>query len=233
MAYSGPHLIAIGVAALAGAGVGGFRTRCLSRRLDAAERAASTDPLTGLANRTGLRRDFQRLVARSEPDEQLGLVLLDLNHFKPINDRYGHETGDRVLAEIGERLQHLRVHGQHVSAARLGGDEFVVVFVTGGTGAAERVTADAARAIEGAVERPVVVGTTSIQLRVSAGIASCPVRAAGLRDLLTQADAAMYRVKRNGSRPQAVRSDVRIDTMQRAAMSEKSGFRTVGSLEYR
>lgn len=199
MGYAGHHLVAIGVAAVAGAGVSGFRTRSLVRRLNAAERAATTDPLTGLANRVGLRREFEGLVAQSDPYEHVGLVLLDLNDFKMINDTYGHEVGDRLLVTVGSRLARLSVRGRVVCASRLGGDEFVIVFAYGRDSASAELMTSAAAAAGGAVGLPLEVGPVRIEPRASMGTAYAPAVRASLREMLAEADAAMYRAKRGAS----------------------------------
>lgn len=199
MRYPGRHLVAIGVAAVARARVSGLRTRSLVWRLNAAERAASTDPLTGLANRAGLHREFQRLVAQSDPSEHLGLVLLDFNDFEVINDTYGHEVGDRLLVNVGYRLARLRVQGRVVSASRLGGDEFVIVFASGLGSSSAEVGRSVAQAVGGAIGRPLKVGLVRIEPCASMGTAHPPAARARLRQMLAESDAAMYRSKRDGS----------------------------------
>ncbi|MGH2602179.1 MAG: GGDEF domain-containing protein [Dehalococcoidia bacterium] len=119
----------VGLTAVAGAGIERLRTRALIRRLAVAEHAATTDPLTGLANRTGLRREFERLRARADVRRrQVVLILLTWMASSRSTTTFGHGTGDRVLVEVADRLTRFRPHGRSVLAARLGGDEFVVVF---------------------------------------------------------------------------------------------------------
>lgn len=86
--------------------------------VEAATVAIATDPLTGLANRRGLLRHYEE----SERGRPHGVALIDCDHFKRINDRYGHDVGDEVLVAIGTGLK-----GENVFAARLGGEEFVVL----------------------------------------------------------------------------------------------------------
>ncbi len=86
--------------------------------VEAATLAIATDPLTGLANRRGLLRHYEE----SERGRPHGVALIDCDHFKRINDRYGHDVGDEVLVAIGRGLK-----GENVFAARLGGEEFVVL----------------------------------------------------------------------------------------------------------
>lgn len=86
--------------------------------VEAATLAIATDPLTGLANRRGLLRHYEE----GEHGRPHGVALIDCDHFKRINDRYGHDVGDEVLVAIGRGLK-----GENVFAARLGGEEFVVL----------------------------------------------------------------------------------------------------------
>ncbi|MQA63907.1 MAG: diguanylate cyclase, partial [Actinophytocola sp.] len=97
----------------------------LRRRINAAERAAMTDPLTGVANRAGLERDFTELVVAARQTEHVVAVLIDLNGFKGVNDAHGHGTGDQLLVHVARRLLRVRIDGRPVNVARLGGDEFV------------------------------------------------------------------------------------------------------------
>jgi diguanylate cyclase (GGDEF)-like protein len=91
----------------------------------AARREASTDALTGLVNRHGLKRQLQIRADRGQP---YTIYFIDLNGFKPVNDTYGHRAGDQLLAYLGRRLG--TQFSGHV-VARLGGDEFVVVAAGG------------------------------------------------------------------------------------------------------
>lgn len=187
--------VALCAAALAGAGVSQWRTRDLTARLAAAEQAAMTDVLTGLGNRAGLTREFERAVASAAPGSLVVLVLLDLDNLKEVNDGYGHDAGDRLLVAVGRRLGRLRVLHQKVFAARLGGDEFVVLF------RADRQTLS--RAAVGVVNRdvarcvgaPVAIETTWVCPRASVGTAYADTEDADLPTLLAEADQAMYRAK--------------------------------------
>lgn len=186
---------AVGVAALAGVGVGEIRAWGLARRLKAAERAATTDPLTKLANRAGLERDFARLVARPKSGELVVLVLLDLNDFKLINDTYGHAGGDRFLVGVAGRLARLRAPARLVCASRLGGDEFVLVFASV-TRDPKALLASVTRTVGAAMDLPVSAGTAWLHPRASLGAACSRASCSRLYDLLAAADKAMYRVKR-------------------------------------
>ena len=145
------------------------------------------DPLTGLANRAFFHEQLQQATAlRKQDGEQTALLFIDLNHFKEVNDRFGHDMGDAVLARLGRRIQHGVRAGD--AAARLGGDEFAVV-LSSVTEAAEAAKA-AERLLERIVEQ-IDLGAEVVAVAASIGIA--------LGDepevLLKEADAAMYRAK--------------------------------------
>jgi diguanylate cyclase (GGDEF)-like protein len=95
-------------------------------RLDQLESLSVTDELTGLHNRRGFRRELSKALARADRDGETGILLLvDLDHFKPINDTYGHHAGDAVLVAVGRVLNTaIRTND---ATARLGGDEFAVL----------------------------------------------------------------------------------------------------------
>ncbi|HET7452127.1 MAG TPA: diguanylate cyclase [Thermoanaerobaculia bacterium] len=156
---------------------------------------AATDPLTGLPNRRAFDVNLQREVegARRHGDA-LSLVLLDVDEFKPVNDRFGHDVGDEVLREIGRRLRLSCRTGDTV--ARIGGEEFALILTrTGGEGAvsvAERTRA----AISGS---PAATSVGALSVTVSAGIASAggPI-AFDPQELYRAADDALYEAKRAG-----------------------------------
>lgn len=98
-----------------------------SKRIRYLESLSVTDELTGLLNRRGFDAEFSRAMARADRSKENGLlVLCDLDHFKAINDTYGHLAGDAVLSAIGGKLS--RNTRQHDAVARIGGDEFAVLF---------------------------------------------------------------------------------------------------------
>ncbi|MBV8490904.1 MAG: diguanylate cyclase [Candidatus Eremiobacteraeota bacterium] len=152
---------------------------------------AFQDPLTGLANRAVLEMQFAGAVARARrANGVFALYYVDLDRFKPINDRYGHEAGDEVLKEVARRLS-LAVRGEDV-VARVGGDEFVIV----------QHAADE-RAVSALRERLQAAFVDDVQLRngvavnvgASAGLASYPADGEDLPSLLKVADARMYGAK--------------------------------------
>lgn len=155
---------------------------------------AHTDALTGLPNRRGLNEALLPRLARGHPDGALlALYMLDLDGFKPVNDRLGHDAGDSLLVQVAHRLRTPLRGGDIV--ARLGGDEFVVV-VDG-----LRTEADA-RAVGGklleAFEQPFDVAGQRCRVGLTIGYAIAPVDGNDAVDLLKRADAAMYAGKQGG-----------------------------------
>ncbi|MDA0182352.1 bifunctional diguanylate cyclase/phosphodiesterase [Solirubrobacter phytolaccae] len=146
-------------------------------------RQAVTDELTGLANR---RRFNQHLATAFAADEPFGLLVIDLNRFKALNDGLGHHVGDRLLVDFGRRLTAALPDARLV--ARIGGDEFAVL-TDGG------IEAAAAR-IEAALSEPFVLDGLELHMGASLGGALAPEHAATPVELLQRADSAMYDAKR-------------------------------------
>lgn len=164
------------------------------RRLaDDLRRQALTDPLTGLGNRTLLDDRLAHALARAaRTGALLGLLFVDLDGFKKINDRHGHAAGDHVLREIGLRLTEAARHSDTV--ARVGGDEFVLLCEGLRD---EQEAADVAARIRQTVARPVLLGTAEYTLGASVGVAfPQPGDSSDGQALLKRADAAMYKAKR-------------------------------------
>ena len=150
--------------------------------------AASTDRLTGLANRRALEADFRREAARAaRTGESIAIVLIDLNRFKDINDVYGHEAGDTALVGVAERMR--RVLRTMDVAARIGGDEFLLLLPTADT---DTATAVALRLTESAGTRD----DGSMPVGLSFGVAACEGGVESLDDLMRRADQALYTAKR-------------------------------------
>ena len=155
--------------------------------------AATHDMLTGLGNRALLDLRLAEAVAGSVEGRPCALLLADLDGFKAINDRLGHQAGDMLLREVGHRLGNI-VRGTDL-AARFGGDEFAVVM----PGLTDPAMAEKiARRIMDEMEAPVLVGGHNIMPRLSIGIAHCPLDALDARGLMYAADQAMYEAKRQG-----------------------------------
>jgi diguanylate cyclase (GGDEF)-like protein/PAS domain S-box-containing protein len=153
--------------------------------------AAYHDDLTGLPNRRLFRERLQQALDQAEQTgDQVGLLILDLDDFKQINDRSGHNAGDRLLRAFGERLARL-VPPESI-AARLGGDEFAVI-VTDISGEAEVVAT--ARAIQTGMREPLRLTTGAQECRTSIGGAISGSSGATAEDLLKRADLALYSCK--------------------------------------
>ncbi|MGH3244777.1 MAG: diguanylate cyclase domain-containing protein [Trebonia sp.] len=154
---------------------------------------AMHDPLTGLPNRAAV---FGRLAAALESggDTSAGLCYLDLDGFKAINDRYGHEAGDELLVTVARRIaETARAHG--ALAGRIGGDEFVVVTeVSPGIGGMITL----ATAILGEVSRPVSLRAGRVHVSACAGLAECAAGSPASATLIADADAALYQAKSSG-----------------------------------
>lgn len=154
---------------------------------------ARSDALTGLNNRLSLREGFDRFVAQAGPDDILAVHCLDLDRFKPVNDRYGHPAGDALLRAVSNRLNGLLRQGD--IAARLGGDEFVILQ----TGARHPGEADMlARRIMREIARPFSVEEHRITIGTSVGYALFPDHGTDLDTLIARADEALCRIKREG-----------------------------------
>jgi diguanylate cyclase len=159
--------------------------------------AAAQDPLTGLANRRRLYEYGAEVLARRPARGIIGLLLVDLNHFKEVNDTLGHSAGDKVLVEVAQRLRDAAQAAQSDDlVARLGGDEFAVLFV--GL-PAPAMALHRAQQLLAALNPPVELDGMRITVEASAGVATGPSRG-GVVELLRRADVAMYRAKREGLR---------------------------------
>ncbi len=159
------------------------------------QHVAAIDPLTGLYNRRfGLERlsqEFSRSVRSNEP---LGLVLFDIDKFKPVNDTYGHQTGDLVLRDVADGVKAVLREGD--TLMRYGGEEFLAVL----PGAGEADVRSLGERIRRVVESSVVIdGSVEIRVTVSLGAASFPTSdVTDIDDLIRKADAAMYNSKTAG-----------------------------------
>jgi diguanylate cyclase (GGDEF)-like protein/PAS domain S-box-containing protein len=160
------------------------------------QHAADHDPLTGLANR---RRFGQVVHDELERRRPTAVLFLDLDRFKPVNDRHGHAFGDRLLTVVADRLR--SVVREPDVGARLGGDEFAVLLpdtdLDTATAIAERIHA--------VVRAPVRIDDVTVEVDASIGVAADDLGGAG-RDLLRDADLAMYAAKQSG-RSQVRRAD--------------------------
>jgi len=149
------------------------------------------DPLTGLPNRRLLLERLEHALSRLSRGTPSALLYIDLDGFKTLNDSYGHEAGDQLLVHVAGQLTAATRADDTV--ARLGGDEFVVLCEDSSIEAAEVVAARIAQALR----VPVMVADRTIAVTASIGVAAA--RAShGAMELLSDADAAMYRAKNLG-----------------------------------
>lgn len=157
------------------------------------EKAAHEDPLTLLANRLRLQSCAGHLLEDQPERRDLALLIIDLNHFKEVNETLGHSAGDRLLVEVAKRLS--RAARQTDLVARLGGDEFAVLF----TALSEQADPIAlATTVLSVLDAPIDLDGMSIGIEASAGIAISLGMNGGVHELLRRADVAMYQAKRTG-----------------------------------
>lgn len=155
--------------------------------------AATHDPLTLLGNRRGLSEELGRVLGRiPRTGTRIGILALDLDGLKPINDGFGHATGDQVLVSVGQRLRAAVRRDDPI--ARVGGDEFVVVLV--GVHNHEQV-AHLAEKIRNELSREIVVDDVPVRVTVSIGAVLAEEEEAA-SSLLRRADAALYEAKQSG-----------------------------------
>jgi diguanylate cyclase (GGDEF)-like protein/PAS domain S-box-containing protein len=158
-------------------------------------RLAHFDSLTGLPNRSL----FTQLLARSltqaqRCDRSLAVLFIDLDGFKLINDTYGHDAGDAVLAELAGRL-HRNMREGDDTLGRLGGDEFVLLIESYED---ERQLLEVARKVVETIARPLLIGAATHVVTASVGIAAFPEDGRSARELINCADQAMYQAKEAG-----------------------------------
>jgi diguanylate cyclase (GGDEF)-like protein/PAS domain S-box-containing protein len=156
------------------------------------ERQALTDPLTGMANRRAFMRHLHALV-NDPASPPAGLMLVELDHFKSVNDRYGHLFGDEMLKQVGRRLR--RVLREHDVLARYGGDEIAMIFFDL---SAEQAMVIAERLRAAISSEPFKYGNAIANLTVSIGIALFPYHGHTTDELIAEADRAMYAAKLEG-----------------------------------
>jgi len=158
------------------------------------ERMAHTDPLTGLPNRRGLDLALQDALAQVTPSQGLAVYVIDLDGFKAVNDRLGHDAGDALLAQAAARLR-ARLRGRDI-VARLGGDEFVVLAQSiGNEAVAWRLGEKLVEAFEDPFE---LQEGHACRVGLTVGFALAPQDGVQAADLLKRADAAMYTGKQAG-----------------------------------
>ncbi|WP_375740542.1 histidine kinase N-terminal 7TM domain-containing protein [Pseudomonas boanensis] len=170
------------------------RLRTITRLHEQMQEQALCDPLTGLYNRRYLNDFFGRELARSQREHTpIALALIDLDHFKQLNDRYGHLVGDDVLKAVAGHLSH-NLRGSD-AVFRIGGEEFLLI-LPGATGDEAYARLDGLCGSLAASPLSTRDGPVSVTL--SAGVAVWPTQGQALEELMQVADAALYEAKRNG-----------------------------------
>ncbi|MBK5221299.1 MAG: EAL domain-containing protein [Acidimicrobiia bacterium] len=152
------------------------------------------DALTGLPNRVLLNDRLRKGLSRAQRNgEPMAIMIMDLNHFKEVNDTLGHHSGDALLSEIAQRLRDSLREADTI--ARLGGDEFAILLTTDATRSGATAVAEKLARL---VEKPVDIDGVSIQVSASIGLAFYPEHADDADGLARRADVAMYVAKRTG-----------------------------------
>jgi diguanylate cyclase (GGDEF)-like protein len=178
-------------------------------------RLAQIDPLTALWTRPHFTQQAAAMLATAERQAQpMALVLVDLDHFSNVNSRYGHLSGDRVLGDVGRALLEMQGTGTHFG--RLGGEEFAVLLP--GAGLDEGLAfAERCRAAIATLRVLALDGRTTITLTASFGVVSTTAAGHSLRQLLANADQALYRAKSAGRNRVAAAVVVPIASAEAAA----------------
>jgi diguanylate cyclase (GGDEF)-like protein len=213
-----------------GAAIGRSITYAVERKAQEMELAhqAMHDSLTGLPNRTLFLDRLKHAVMRAKRHHTLmGVMFLDLDDFKPVNDTHGHEVGDRLLVALAGRLQDgLRASD---TAARFGGDEFMILCEDV---ADEQDIVNIAQRILDAIDKPFVIGQERLQVRASMGIAITDGKEDSAESLIRNADSAMYGAKKQRTSYEVFDDGMRIRVHERVETErqlrravEEGGFR--------
>lgn len=182
------------------------------------QQLAHFDPLTGLANRVELAARLDESLRANRQSEQLmAVVYLDLDGFKPINDRWGHDAGDRLLTLVAKRLQHAMRTNDCV--ARFGGDEFVLLI----NRLHSRAECEASlQRIMASIARPYSLDGEHVQVTASIGYTLHPEDNSDADTLIRHADQAMYQAKENGrNRMQAFDCSVKRRQHEQQAQNQR------------
>jgi diguanylate cyclase (GGDEF)-like protein len=164
--------------------------------VDKLQHKASHDALTGLLNRVGFRQQIDRVLAGARRrDEQVGLLFIDLDDFKKVNDVYGHEAGDELIRKAALRLEAITRASDEI--ARLGGDEFAIVL----SDVREEQVREAENRVRAAFVEPFLLDDVAISVSTSVGGGLWPEHGRTVQELVRHADAAMYEDKAKGRRP--------------------------------
>ncbi len=166
----------------------------LKSAYDQLEQMAFYDTLTGLANRRLFRNRLEHMLSNiSRSGSSVALILIDLDHFKHVNDSMGHDSGDALLAVVSERLKHCVRFTDTV--ARLGGDEFAIILPNVPD---TLMVSSIAEKILHALSRPLLIDDQEIAISASLGISLAPEDSSSAENLIKNADLALYRAKDEG-----------------------------------
>ncbi|MDP6110198.1 MAG: GGDEF domain-containing protein, partial [Rhodospirillales bacterium] len=158
------------------------------------QKLALYDPLTGVANRNEFNRRFEDAIRVSKRDDSvIAVMLFDLDHFKEINDSYGHPVGDALLKFVAEHM--MDATRETDTVARLGGDEFAIILT--GLDEEERATGVAERVI-GILSQPITLDGCMLNTGTSIGISLYPRDGEDSEELLRTGDKALYKAKSRG-----------------------------------
>jgi diguanylate cyclase (GGDEF)-like protein len=162
--------------------------------VDKLRHKASHDPLTGLLNRVGFRQHIDHILDAARPAQgQVGLLFVDLDDFKQVNDAHGHDAGDELIRKAAHRLESTARAGDGV--ARLGGDEFAVILAD--VADHDQLRAAEAR-VRAAFREPFMLGDIVLSVGASVGGGVWPEDGQTVNELVSYADAAMYDDKARG-----------------------------------
>lgn len=158
------------------------------------QQLALRDPLTSLLNRAGFNQALEHHLERSNTTgEEIALLFMDLDRFKPVNDTFGHLVGDKMLIEVAERIR--KVVRKDDVIGRLGGDEFALLHVGSSQAGGSR---SLAKRVIHSISQPFEVDGNSLNIGISIGVAVAPFDANDNVNLIKNADLALYRAKENG-----------------------------------
>jgi diguanylate cyclase (GGDEF)-like protein len=199
--------------------IAGFFSRALREAAQetAIRYQAEHDALTGLINRAAFREYVERALERARRvDGRCALIMMDLDHFKEVNDTLGHGAGDQVLRDAADRLRNA-LRGEEI-ISRLGGDEFAIVIRDAPT---EDVIEAIAERISRTFARPFFVEREELRVTSSLGIAQFPVDGETVDLLLAHADAAMYQAKNAGrNRHQFFNESIQAQLVERRQLQD-------------
>ncbi len=176
---------------------------------------ARTDNVTGLANRRAFLEDGESRLNALRADERLGIVLIDLDGFKEVNDSLGHAHGDELLRIVAERFTERL--GRRGVVARLGGDEFAYTFVIG----PDEDPLTSAAELQRTLSAPVSIDGTKVRVSASVGVALYPDHGDSHAALLRSADVAMYESKHQRSGVCLYRDEIDLNSRERLALTNE------------